>query len=586
MNIRSIFIALLLGMILTATTSAALSTLTLSRELEVGLTNDSSASAAVRIENTSNYDFMDEVGGVVSFDLSKLIVEGSSFDLNRRASFTLANPDDTDIFQITNNTDIRLYIGLTNLNVEGISLVGAEYLDPGMASGYHFLIDTDIDHIGEYDAITAKLYITDQIEDAGVITSNPSSLINYSTVTYDFTNMSFDDVLASDIILQDEVVWASSDVGLTSSAVSTYIYVPTGMKEYTVSTVAKLSNTNPSSGGYGVLIDSNENFTSGWVVQFDRGLAEGAIVIRTAKTLYSSTSIFEVRANNSIYLPSKIDNPEWWQQNHELTVSVIVTDETHKKMNIYVDDNFIGSYDFVSSVEEAYTGMRTWSTYVTYESLNITDELIEHTVEEMDIRFTEGVTYDFTSMTPEELTLYAFSGNMTSFEVTDLGLTNIDPYAQIYFPLYQDEYTLTSTATLDDGTNGGYSVYIEGTKADTATTISDGYAIQFDRGWYDGALIVHTKTGESFLQDEGILLVDARTSDLMPTETEDPEWWSAEHEIKVDVRYNSEITKEVSVYVDHVLFGTFEVETTDQPIYTGFRFWVVNTQIESFDISY
>lgn len=157
-NLRGLFLALIVALVATATTSAALSTLTMQREIELGLTNDSGETAVVRITNISDYsdDFMvEDADGVVSFALSEVISQGD-YAFNRDAQYTLADNDGSALFQIDNNSDVPVYVYITG-DTGNIELVGSDLIAAGGNATYYFTLDAS----GvSSDTLGASLHVT------------------------------------------------------------------------------------------------------------------------------------------------------------------------------------------------------------------------------------------------------------------------------------------------------------------------------------------------------------------------------------------------------------------------------------------
>lgn len=167
-NIRYIMIVLLTALITTATASSALSTIGLTRTTEVSFTSDSANTAAVRIEDLTDYGFINEVGGVAQFDIARLLSRSGDYSFNKSSNFDIGTIDDTDLFKLTNNTDISVRVFLDELNYAGLELIGPEVLTPGGVGTYRFNLDTSLDEISDLVSIRAKLKITSELGDSTV----------------------------------------------------------------------------------------------------------------------------------------------------------------------------------------------------------------------------------------------------------------------------------------------------------------------------------------------------------------------------------------------------------------------------------
>ncbi|MBS3991284.1 MAG: type II secretion system protein [Erysipelothrix sp.] len=170
--------------------------------------------------------------------------------------------------------------------------------------------------------------------------------------------------------------WALTSNGLVGNVGS--VFLENANEGYTIETTGRLNNTS-SSGGFGVYVESSLTQSgsvvrdSGYIVQFDRGLGTGEIVVRRRTNGVESSPL----VRSTIGVENKNTSPQWWNQNQELKVEVSPhpTDPTKKYLNVYVNgvksvNNFVINANEDSS--QNFTGVRGWSQSSTIENLTIT----------------------------------------------------------------------------------------------------------------------------------------------------------------------------------------------------------------------
>ncbi|MBN2604839.1 MAG: type II secretion system protein [Bacilli bacterium] len=152
-------------------------------------------------------------------------------------------------------------------------------------------------------------------------------------------------------------------------------------------------------------------------------------------------------------------------------------------------------------------------------------------------------------------------------------LTNKGGESRLFIPVLLNTYTITVSAALSDGSNGGYGIFFDTYLQNDDEDRDTGYALQFDRGYDSGSLIVRPRTNGS--EGSPVWTLKAKNSDLFPTTSEDASWWTDTHQIKIVITNVSETTRKASFYVDNVYFGemTYNNVISDKDIYTGFRGW-------------
>lgn len=186
----------------------------------------------------------------------------------------------------------------------------------------------------------------------------------------------------------------------------------------------------------------------------------------------------------------------------------------------------------------------------------------------------DGVAYDFSV---DFKTALSDAGvifrNENNWYDEDGYLENKPGEQRLFVPIGRTSYSITVSAALSSGSNGGYGIFFDTTLVDGNENKDSGYILQFDRGYADGSLIVRPRSngGES----GAVWQLRASSTDLFPTKSSDPDWWSATHTIKIVVTSGSGNDREATFYIDGTEVGTFEYtkDISDEILYTGFRTW-------------
>lgn len=181
---------------------------------------------------------------------------------------------------------------------------------------------------------------------------------------------------------------------------------------------------------------------------------------------------------------------------------------------------------------------------------------------------------DFTNMTMTELMTYNIdSSSITQWNFTEDGLENNMANTRIFFPITVDEYTLTVNVSLSEGTSGGYGILFDTIFNDEDASSDTGYIFQFDRGYSSGEMIVRPRIYGS--ERNPIWSHESTDNYLFPNKFDDSSWWTATHEIKIEVINIDSETREASFYIDDAYLGSFTYEDTitDEQVYVGFRGW-------------
>ena len=148
----------------------------------------------------------------------------------------------------------------------------------------------------------------------------------------------------------------------------------------------------------------------------------------------------------------------------------------------------------------------------------------------------------------------------------------------------RDEYTITVTAQLDEGSSGGFGILFDTSLINGSDT---GYALQFDRGYGRGSIVIRPRTNGS----EGNVIQSHRfdhSNSFIPDKNtvEGEAWWNSVKTIRLEVRIieNVPLTKALSLYIDGVLlFDDFIFQSNTSPSnnFTGLRSWHTGTKYYS-----
>lgn len=136
---------IVVGILVTSTGTAALSSLSLEREVSAGtVLSDTDPDVSVKFENLSTYnDLMLVSSGKVEFNLNAAIGNSLQDGFNTDAEYaigTAASP----LFKITNNSDVSVTVSISGNGV--VSLMNATgstaIISPGQSSSFYFEVNT------------------------------------------------------------------------------------------------------------------------------------------------------------------------------------------------------------------------------------------------------------------------------------------------------------------------------------------------------------------------------------------------------------------------------------------------------------
>jgi prepilin-type N-terminal cleavage/methylation domain-containing protein len=173
--------------------------------------------------------------------------------------------------------------------------------------------------------------------------------------------------------------WTIVEDGLINDINETRLFIPVGDNEYTITVNATLSNNN-NSGGYGIFFDTilendDETRDTGFILQFDRGMGSGEIIVRPREGGSESNAVERYRSNELDFIPSKYDDPDWWSSTHEIEIVVEILNESTNQATFFIDGNKLGEFQYNTDHldgSQLYTGFRGWnSNPTTFDSLTI-----------------------------------------------------------------------------------------------------------------------------------------------------------------------------------------------------------------------
>ena len=178
-----------------------------------------------------------------------------------------------------------------------------------------------------------------------------------------------------------------------------------------------------------------------------------------------------------------------------------------------------------------------------------------------------SISYDFSN----ENSLSNFSGNLKGWSIDDGKLVSDgswNGYAFLENPY--SEYSIETTATLTD-LAWGYGVFIQ------SDSEGGGYIFQFDKGL--NALVIKERdsTGKELSSTK------LNTSEIDIND----EWWTSEHDVKIEVTQNSASSNVATIYIDdqEITNGGIEIDSSTGNNYTGFRSWGSGVEVDDISIS-
>lgn len=208
-----------------------------------------------------------------------------------------------------------------------------------------------------------------------------------NSITYDFETVD-----SLNTVLSDGGSVARGSFRNRSTSIQSnngLLYIPNANDTYSITVKAQMLNSYGS--GYGVLFDTiatdlSSQTDTGYIVQFDRGFADGEIIIRPRvnggeqNPVYRYAVGFDSSGNFVTSGGTKDKYNDWWFDTHELTlvVSNVASANAIKEVSVFIDQQYLFSYQYASTylvgsqVEDYLVGLRNWSGTVAYYQINIT----------------------------------------------------------------------------------------------------------------------------------------------------------------------------------------------------------------------
>lgn len=193
--------------------------------------------------------------------------------------------------------------------------------------------------------------------------------------TYDFENITIQDLKDDGAQSKGFNDWLISENGLYNSRNYGTLLIPNQEAEYTISATTTMDDT--TNGGYGIFFETYLNNVhsikeTGFVLQFDRGYASGAIVVRSRENGKEQSPVWVLKHSDTDLFSATYEDPTWWSSEHTIDITVEIVSDTEKEATFYIDSIEIGSYVFTYVTGQTmYTGFRAWSAAAYFESLTI-----------------------------------------------------------------------------------------------------------------------------------------------------------------------------------------------------------------------
>ncbi len=172
--------------------------------------------------------------------------------------------------------------------------------------------------------------------------------------------------------------WTNVDGGFSSSW--GLLFIENQREEYIMTLKSTLGEG--TSGGYGILFETvldEDNNDTGYVLQLDRGLGRGSVIIRprTNGSEGNRVSGFVFDHANS-FIPDKNTDvgSNWWASEKEIKLQIARVENSHteKRLSVWINDQMLfNNFIFQSDVnaENNFTGFRSWMINTVYHELEI-----------------------------------------------------------------------------------------------------------------------------------------------------------------------------------------------------------------------
>lgn len=287
------------------------------------------------------------IGGFTIVQVSSIVdnsrIEVDSFNLSTLTSvtenFAEAYPSGTsDVFDGYSDNDARM-----------LALVDSKFLDTR-------IVAQQKDAYFDWNVSTQSW---------DLIGGEINGFYNGSGLSYSFSTDTLDSIESSGTVSINMDRWSTDDGYLENSTGETRLFIPISSNEYVITVDAALQSG--SNGGYGVFFDitlrnDNVNRDDGYIFQFDRGYAEGAMIVRPRSNGGEQGAVWSLRANNTTAFPSEAEDPDWWTDTHTIKIIVSNINNTTREAEFFIDGISIGTYSYSNEIDgnQIYTGFRGW----------------------------------------------------------------------------------------------------------------------------------------------------------------------------------------------------------------------------------
>lgn len=185
--------------------------------------------------------------------------------------------------------------------------------------------------------------------------------------SYDWSLQTIEDAQESGVVSSNIDKWSTNDGVLENETGQSNLFIPLTKESYTIIVTAAL--TEGTNGGYGIFFDTilrngDPNRDDGYVFQFDRGYAEGAMIVRPRINGKEKAPVWTLKANQTNLFPSENEDPNWWIETHTIRIVVSNIDLSTRQAVFYIDNELYGTMEYSNKIEEGvqiYTGFRGWN---------------------------------------------------------------------------------------------------------------------------------------------------------------------------------------------------------------------------------
>ncbi|MCH8474985.1 MAG: type II secretion system GspH family protein [Opitutales bacterium] len=196
-----------------------------------------------------------------------------------------------------------------------------------------------------------------------------------------------------------------------------------------------------------------------------------------------------------------------------------------------------------------------------------------------------GIFHDFSNASP---TNFITSGDHHWSDASGT-LTPLQWGATLFAdnPLASDSHTISVNAQLGEAAsttnpNGGYGLFFD-VELDANGEVSNGWILQFDRGFVDGEIIIRPWSNGN----EGSTVYRFNTRPpggssppyppgTIPRKNQDPDWWTSSHDLEATIERSTTNPTQSTLIVrlnGETLFDDFTFSSGDGELHTGLRSW-------------